>query len=252
MMMTTAHAMLAFAAALLVACTSQAFLLPVGVSQSSRASRSGTVAWASASTSTSSSSNKAVLNQRMPWELSVVVKSPVEGLPDVTTDLKLRFVEEPGYEPPQGKIFVERDPLALIATDDKGFALVGSPAWTLSEDKDDRKWGLWIWGLFEEPLYPFLYFSLPMLDECLTEVVGEDGSAKKELRPLFGGAGIPGKRLYFRFAHSREDGASVLSDAKVWYKEVEMQKVDFLGIGGEANVGETKDAGEAQLRPVFM
>jgi hypothetical protein len=24
-------------------------------------------------------------------------------------------------------------------------------AWTLSEDKEDRKWGLWVQGLFEEP-----------------------------------------------------------------------------------------------------
>ena len=35
-----------------------------------------------------------------------------------------------------------------------------SGKWTLSEDKNDRKDGLWIWGLFEEPKYPFLYFNL--------------------------------------------------------------------------------------------
>lgn len=27
--------------------------------------------------------------------------------------------------------------------------------WTLSEDKEDRKWGLWVQGLFEEPKVGF-------------------------------------------------------------------------------------------------
>lgn len=35
----------------------------------------------------------------------------------------------------QGRIFVERDSLALIATDEKGFAVGPAASWTLSEDK---------------------------------------------------------------------------------------------------------------------
>ena len=35
-----------------------------------------------------------------------------------------------------------------------------SNTWLLSEDPDDRKDGLWIWGLFEEPLYPFILLKL--------------------------------------------------------------------------------------------
>ena len=28
------------------------------------------------------------------------------------------------------------------------------------KDKNDRKDGLWIWGLFEEPKYPYLYLNI--------------------------------------------------------------------------------------------
>ncbi|KAM3573276.1 hypothetical protein VYU27_004747 [Nannochloropsis oceanica] len=205
---------------------------------------------AAPSSSPSTGIKKPTLDSSMPWDLSVVIKK--EGYADIQADLRLRFVAEPGYEPPQGRIFVERDQRALIDTDDKGFALTPSPAWTLSEDKDDRQWGLWIWGLFAEPLFPYLYMTLPVLDECLADVVGEDGEKRKEMRPVFGGTGIPGRRLDFRFNHVREDGATVLSEGKVTFKEVEMQKVDPLGIGGLVNVGDIKEAGEAQLRPVLV
>ena len=33
-------------------------------------------------------------------------------------------------------------------------------SWKLSEDPEDKKDGLWVWGLFEEPLYPFLLLAL--------------------------------------------------------------------------------------------
>lgn len=194
-------------------------------------------------------SKKASLSSNVPWDLSVVIKK--EGYSDIQADFRIRFVTEPGYEPPQGRIFVERDPLALIDTDEKGFALGPAPAWTLSEDKNDRQWGLWIWGLFDEPLFPYLYFSLPVLDDCLTEV-DEEGERRKELRPVFGGTGIPGNRLDFRFNHVRQDGAVSLSEGQLTFKEVEMRKVDPLGIGGVVNVGDVKDAGEAQLRPVLI
>jgi hypothetical protein len=36
---------------------------------------------------------------------------------------------------------VEEDRGGLVRVDSRGFAEQGD--WTLSEDKDDRKWGLW-------------------------------------------------------------------------------------------------------------
>jgi hypothetical protein len=87
------------------------------------------------------------------WNLDIALQSK-----DIksTTLIGVRFVEDRGYEPPQGKIFVETDPNSFMKLTGKGYA--GS--WSLSEDKNDRKDGLWIWGLFKEPKYPYLYFTL--------------------------------------------------------------------------------------------
>lgn len=69
---------------------------------------------------------------------------------------------------------------------------------------------------------------------------------------MFGGQGIPGNRLDFRFDHRRDRGRVVLSDGIVSFKEVEMRKVDPLGIGGVVNVGDVVDAGSATLTPVLQ
>lgn len=161
---------------------------------------------------------------------------PIDG------EIRLRFVQEANYEPPQGRIFIEKDSLGLIQTDDKGFAVGQGIAWTLSEDKEDRKFGLWIWGLFEEPLYPYLYFSLGVYNNVMLK--GNEGT-----HSIFGGKGVPNQKLYFRFNHVRQDGASVLSEGKMTYKEIEMMKADPLGLGGMVAIGDEVPAGEAQLRP---
>jgi len=115
------------------------------------------------------------VNQRTRWQLSLSIKGP-SASQNVQADITLRFVERQGYEPPQGYIFIERDSAGLLQVDDKGYA---DAKWTLSEDKNDRKWGLWVWGLFEEPLYPYIYFSFG-------------------LNPKGPGAWIPRQRLDFR------------------------------------------------------
>ena len=113
--------------------------------------------------------------------------------------------------------------------------------------QEDRKWGLWVQGLFEEPKYPYIYFGLHTEADAMvlveTEEKDEDGKRKKDLRPLFGGAGIPGSRLDFRFNHARDQGRVLLSAGKVTYKEVEMSKVDPLGIGGAVKWGTCWRAG---------
>ena len=50
-----------------------------------------------------------------------------------------------------------RDRLRLVGEDG---AASDAGTWQLSEDPDDKRDGLWVWGLFEEPLYPFLLVSL--------------------------------------------------------------------------------------------
>lgn len=69
---------------------------------------------------------------------------------DARRSIVAEFDDLVGYEPPQG-------PLYLVDADG-GRSAAGN--WQLSEDPDDRKDGLWVWGLFEEPLYPFLLLAL--------------------------------------------------------------------------------------------
>ena len=102
----------------------------------------------------SPSPKRALLDSTTLWRISITLTK--SGSKSIDCIARVRFVEDRNYEPPQGRIFVEDDFNGLIKVDEKGYA--GS--WTLSEDKDDRKDGLWIWGLFQEPKYPFLYFSL--------------------------------------------------------------------------------------------
>lgn len=105
--------------------------------------------------------------------------------------------------------------------------------------------------------YPFIYFSLHTEEDARVLLESEtardeQGKRTKELSPLFGGAGIPGNRLDFRFDHKRDQGRVVLSEGKVTFKEVEMRKVDPLGIGGVVNVGDVVDTGSASLTPVLQ
>jgi hypothetical protein len=110
---------------------------------------------------------RALLDSSTLWRISLTLTK--SGCKSIEAIARVRFIEDRNYEPPQGRLFVEDDFNGLIKVDEKGYA--GS--WTLSEDKDDRKDGLWIWGLFQEPKYPFLYFSLGKLQnkkphDCLS------------------------------------------------------------------------------------
>lgn len=76
-----------------------------------------------------------------------------ESRPDRTVSVTAKFVVDEGYEPPQGAL--------QIVSDESGvFAEGGLNRWTLEEDPNEKKAGLWIWGLFEEPLYPYLLLSM--------------------------------------------------------------------------------------------
>jgi hypothetical protein len=98
---------------------------------------------------------KATLDGDTLWRLSIKLQADGEKTSEATA--RVRFVDYRNYEPPQGQIFVEDDYNGLVQVNEKGYCKV---LWTLSEDKENRKDGLWVWGLFEEPKYPFLYFSL--------------------------------------------------------------------------------------------
>lgn len=180
------------------------------------------------------SQQQANLDEFSLWRMGITLQK--EGCKEVSALCRVRFVQDRSYEPPQGRIFVEDDYNGLIKVDDKGY----SGIWTLSEDKNDRKDGLWIWGLFEEPKYPFLYFYMDIYDS----VILPSGEEEKFFE-------IPGNRLNFRFSHQREKGkGAVLSDGLMTYKLTELMNADPLGLGGQVNVGDEVEVGKVELRVV--
>jgi len=105
--------------------------------------------------------------------------------------IRAQFVEEVGYEPPQGIVRVDECPQLVEG---------GRSRWILSEDPDDRKDGLWVWGLFKEPLYPFILFELELDVPCTLP----DGTNLE--------AGV----YYFQGDHSAdEESGSTLTSGKV-------------------------------------
>lgn len=74
-----------------------------------------------------------------------------------------------------------------------------------------------------------------------------------ESEPIFGGAGVPGGRLFIRWTHA-PDGqrGAVLSEGQLTYKVSELIRADPLGVGGTVDVGEMVDAGSVTIQPVFQ
>ncbi|KAL7544083.1 hypothetical protein ACHAXR_013514 [Thalassiosira sp. AJA248-18] len=113
------------------------------------------------------------------------------------------FIEEDGYEPPQG-FFTPTGQQSADDGEEKSdgggvMSLeVSNSRWKLSEDPDDPKDGLWIWGLFKEPLYPFML--LQMETKELTLSSSADGENDDS---------IPALKLYARINHYRKDDVGV-------------------------------------------
>lgn len=177
---------------------------------------------------------KAELDGDHLWRLNFSFRK--KGVKAVDAVARVRFVPDRNYEPPQGKIFVQDDYNGLIKVDDQGYA----GRWTLSEDKENRKDGLWVWGLFEEPKYPFLYFNLDIYNTIILPSGEEEG--------IYGGEGVPSGRLLLRFDHIRDDTkGSLLSGGLMNYKLTELVKADPFGVGGTVNVGDELSAGTVQI-----
>lgn len=179
------------------------------------------------------------------WRLVLNLESP-DKKTSVKAIARIRFIEERGYEPPSGVIFVEDDYQGLIRVNEKGYSPL---RWTLSEDRDDRKDGLWVLGLFAEPKYPYLYFSLG----CFNSIVLASGEEQPyALLPEATGegqnTGVPGDKLNFRFSHENkgQDGR-VLSGGTVTFKASEMLNLPLT----QVDIGEEIVAGRVELLPVY-
>ena len=140
-----------------------------------------------------------------------------------TIRAELRFEERQGYEPPQGLVYVE----SCVPED----ALEKGPTrWELSEDPEDRKDGLWIWGLFQEPLYPFCIFSLNLASPIT----------------LPGEKTVPAGPLYMQVDHRRKDGAVELGEGELTYKVTQKQGADLVGLS-DFSYGEPVPCGKIRF-----
>ena len=104
------------------------------------------------------------------WRLSLSLEAVDASLkPALPLIANIVYDETPGYEPPQGIVSVVNTlPEGVLASgvivDARG-RKKSTLQWKLSEDPNDPKDSLWIWGLFKEPLYPFILSSLKLETE---------------------------------------------------------------------------------------
>ncbi|GMI26533.1 hypothetical protein TrCOL_g1051 [Triparma columacea] len=104
--------------------------------------------------------------------------------PITSRKFDVRFEPLDGYEPPQGKI--------------SGEGITGS--YLLSEDPEDRKDGLWVWGLFKDPLYPFCLVKLDI------EALPLPGSDEDSLPPF---------TFFSKVPHSMEKNEAKIREVKL-------------------------------------
>jgi len=123
-------------------------------------------------------------------------------------------------EPPQGylKQVLPKDETNLTCLK------ISNSRWQLSEDPEDRKDGLWIWGLFEEPLYPFMLLQIETEEYILPKVNIMDSNEKED-----GDAILPLK-LYAQINHKRDKktGQVELDAATLNIREFESVKGSYI------------------------
>jgi len=174
------------------------------------------------------------LTHETTWKLRFLL----QGLPtekgkrvDEIFDIEAKFIELEGYEPPQGEI-------QQVFRDDETASSrlkVTASRWKLSEDPNERKDGLWVWGLFKEPLYPFLLLQLE------TERVSLPGDDDDAIKPL---------KLFAQLNHKRDNEVGVVlkgGDLKV--REVETVKADPFG-AATVDVYEEVSVGKLNIQPM--
>lgn len=192
--------------------------------------------------SASTAESKATLTEETTWKFTL----NCYGLPtkqgkraDQLFVLETQFIEEEGYEPPQGclrqKQSQQEDAEEGGGGSNSKIELVSS-RWQLSEDPSERKDGLWVWGLFKEPLYPFLLLQMETKEIPLP---GSDGDAIKPLK------------LYAQLTHNRDrdTGNVELSGAPLIVREVETIKADPFG-AAKVDVYDEIDVGRLSVSPL--
>jgi hypothetical protein len=161
---------------------------------------------------------KSTLTEETVWNFRLFL----EGVPTVkgkrrneSFSINVAFNEDEGYEPPQGTLRQIMKDAESIESKEAGQLTIVNSRWKLSEDPNDRKDGLWIWGLFSEPLYPYLLLSMETASLALP------GENDDFIMPL---------RLFAQIDHRRDDTKGVvLANAELKVRELETVNADPFG-----------------------
>jgi len=215
------------------------FYLVLGTSNAFSAIGTAQLARTSCSSTTSTmlkASPKATLTSETTWRL----RFSLNGVPTKKGrkvgelfNVDVQFSEEEGYEPPQGDV---TQIVPVSSKDGIQYLKVKTGRWQLSEDPEDRKDGLWIWGLFKEPLYPFMLLQIETEEYALP---GDEGDA---IEPL---------KLYAQINHKRDKdtGQVELDAANLNIREIETIKADPFG-AAKIDLYEEVKCGQMTLRPL--
>jgi len=193
-------------------------------------------------TTTTTLSLQRTLTEETTWDLKFLLQSvPTEQGRKVSEffSAKVQFIEEVGYEPPQGALKQVFDTTSGDQEEGEGpgtsFKILSS-RWKLSEDPNERKDGLWVWGLFAEPLYPFLLLQIE------TDKIPLPGDGADWIKPL---------KLYAQINHKREKNEGVfLSGGSLNIKEAETFKADPFG-AASVTVYDDVTVGNLQIQAVM-
>lgn len=156
--------------------------------------------------------------------------------PDRVITSKVKFVLDEGYEPPQGLIEIVEDLEGMFsAVETTATGVQMNNRWTLEEDPNEKSAGLWIWGLFEDPLYPYLVFSMDV-----NRIDVADG----------GKYHIPSGTLFAEVKHQRgSKSGSVLTDGVLSFKVTKTYQADLVGLS-KVTVGEPNQCGRLKAECV--
>lgn len=164
--------------------------------------------------------------------------------------MDVKFLEDVGYEPPQGRLEPAGGTMETTesAGDSSMILKLDKSRWVLSEDPNERKDSLWIWGLFEEPLYPFLLLKLetvelPLPGSATTngETDDDNSTATESILPL---------ELYAQLQHRRDKELGVvLSGADVTVRVKETVQADLFG-AAQVEIYDEVRVGRLGIAPV--
>ena len=212
---------------------------------------------ASSSKSSETSSIKTTLTDETTWKISFLLK----GLPtekgkkvDEIFTMNAQFIEESGYEPPQG--YINQLPSSSSTNDDDNEDNNGSrlqvvkSRWQLSEDPNERKDSLWVWGLFEEPLYPFMLLQLETNRIPLPGIGNANNDSSNDNERGDGDAIKPIK-LFAQLSHKREkDVGVILEGGDLNVRQIETIKADPFG-AATVDVYEEVSVGKINIQPIM-